>query len=252
MAERRMFAKTIIDSDAFLDLPITSRLLYYDLAMRADDDGFVNSPKKIMRMIGASNDDMNILLIRKFVITFDSGVVVIKHWKIHNYIRKDTYNETNYKNEKATLSLDENKAYKVRSDQNTLSVNDPSTQERSEKISLVKDSLNFSVPSEDPMSEDYKYIINHLNQKTGKNFDYKSKLTIKYIKARMKDGYTVRQFIQVIDYMCGVWINDKKMKEYLRPSTLFNEKFEERLVCYSKVAPECLIERDKVNVPYLD
>ena len=89
MAERRMFAKTIIDSDAFLDMPMSARLLYYDLAMRADDDGFINSPKKIMRFVGASMDDLNILAIRKFIIPFDNGVVVIKHWRIHNYIRKD-------------------------------------------------------------------------------------------------------------------------------------------------------------------
>ena len=100
MAERRMFAKTIIDSDAFLDMPISARLLYYDLSMRADDDGFVNSPKKIMRMIGATEDDLRILAIRKFIIPFDNGIVVIKHWYIHNYIRKDTYNETPYKEQK--------------------------------------------------------------------------------------------------------------------------------------------------------
>ena len=113
MAERRMFAKTIIDSDAFLDMPVTTRLLYYDLAMRADDDGFVNSPKKIMRVVGASQDDLKLLAVKKFIIPFDNGVVVIKHWRIHNYIRKDTYTETNYKEQKAMLTLDENKAYKV-------------------------------------------------------------------------------------------------------------------------------------------
>ena len=111
MAERRMFAKTIIDSDAFLDMPISARLLYYDLSMRADDDGFVNSPKKIMRFVGATNDDMNILIARKFVISFENGVVVIKHWRIHNYIQKDRYIETKYKEEKAMLNLDENNAY---------------------------------------------------------------------------------------------------------------------------------------------
>lgn len=113
MAERRMFAKTIIDSDAFLDMPISARLLYYDLSMRADDDGFVNSPKKIMRMIGASDDDLKVLVTKKFIIPFDSGIVVIKHWKIHNYIAKDRYIETKYKEEKATLSLDENNSYTV-------------------------------------------------------------------------------------------------------------------------------------------
>nr|DAU83776.1 MAG TPA: replisome organizer [Caudoviricetes sp.] len=111
MAERRMFAKTIIDSDAFLDMPMSARLLYYDLGMRADDDGFINSPKKIMRMIGASNDDVNILIARKFVIPFDSGVVVIKHWRINNYLRNDRYTETKYLEEKSTLDVDKNGSY---------------------------------------------------------------------------------------------------------------------------------------------
>lgn len=111
MADKRMFSKKIIDSDAFLDMPISARLLYYDLSMRADDDGFVNSPKKIMRIVGATQDDMNILCMRKFIIPFDNGIVVIKHWKIHNYIAKDRYTETTYKEEKATLMLDENNAY---------------------------------------------------------------------------------------------------------------------------------------------
>ena len=105
MAERRMFAKTIIDSDAFLDMPISARLLYYDLGMRADDDGFVNSPKKIMKMIGATYDDMNILIARKFVIPFDSGIVVIKHWRINNYLRSDRYHETQYAKEKDDVGI---------------------------------------------------------------------------------------------------------------------------------------------------
>ena len=145
MAERRMFAKTIIDSDAFLDMPVTARLLYYDLGMRADDDGFINSPKKIMRITGASSDDMNILIMRKFIIPFDSGVVVIKHWRIHNYIRKDTYVETKYKDEKEQLTLDENNAYTAKKMQllqlRDEYVDEPSTQVRLGKDSIGKDSI---------------------------------------------------------------------------------------------------------------
>lgn len=133
-----MFAKTIIDSDMFLDMPVTARLLYYDLAMRADDDGFVNSPKKIMRMIGASQDDLGILAMKKFIIPFDNGVVVIKHWRIHNYIRKDTYNETTYTEQKALLKLDDNKEY--------VFVDEPSTErglpEDTDKSSIDKISLD--------------------------------------------------------------------------------------------------------------
>ena len=111
MAERRMFAKTIIDSDAFLDMPMSAQCLYFHLAMRADDDGFLNNPKKVQRMIGASDDDYKLLLLKRFLILFESGVVVIKHWKIHNYIRNDRYKPTVYKEEKALLQEKENGAY---------------------------------------------------------------------------------------------------------------------------------------------
>lgn len=146
MAERRMFAKTIIDSDAFIDMPTSARLLYYDLAMRADDDGFVNSPKKIIRMTGASDDDLSVLILKKFIIPFESGVVVIKHWRIHNYIRKDTYNETAYKDEKSTLILDENKAYKLLDTTCIPPVDETSTQDRLGKDSIGKDSINNNIP----------------------------------------------------------------------------------------------------------
>ena len=111
MAERRMFAKTIIDSDAFIDMPLSTQALYFHLSMRADDDGFINNPKKIQRMIGCSDDDLKLLVAKRFILPFDSGVVVIKHWKIHNYIRNDRYKETVYKDEKAQLALKENGAY---------------------------------------------------------------------------------------------------------------------------------------------
>ena len=91
MAERRMFAKTIVLSDAFLDMPINARCLYFTLGMVADDDGFLNSPKSIMRQIRASEGDMMSLVSNKFIIPFESGIVVIKHWRINNYLRNDRY-----------------------------------------------------------------------------------------------------------------------------------------------------------------
>ena len=111
MAERRMFAKTIIDSDMFLDMPLSTQSLYFHLSMRADDDGFINNPKKIQRMIGASDDDLRVLVMKRFILPFDSGVVVIKHWRMHNYIRNDRYKETVYQEEKSQLLLKENGAY---------------------------------------------------------------------------------------------------------------------------------------------
>ena len=101
MAERRMFAKTIIDSDAFLDMPLSTQSLYFHLSMRADDDGFINNPKKIQRMVGCGDDDLKLLMAKRFILVFDSGVIVIKHWKIHNYIRNDRYKPTLYQEEKA-------------------------------------------------------------------------------------------------------------------------------------------------------
>lgn len=111
MAERRMFAKTIVLSDAFLDLPMSARCLYFTLGMLADDDGFVNSPRSIMRQVGASDDDIKILIAKKFVLVFDNGVIVIKHWRINNYLRNDRYTETKYIEEKAQITTDKNGSY---------------------------------------------------------------------------------------------------------------------------------------------
>lgn len=111
MAERRMFAKTVIDSDAFLDMPMSAQALYFHMAMRADDDGFLNNPKKIQRIVGASDDDAKILLAKRFIISFESGVIVIKHWKIHNYIQKDRYKPTVYQEEMAKLTIKDNGVY---------------------------------------------------------------------------------------------------------------------------------------------
>lgn len=139
-----MFAKTIIDSDAFLDMPITSQLLYFHLSMRADDDGFVNKPKSIMRMIGGKDDDIKVLFAKKFLIPFESGVVVIKHWKIHNYIRKDTYTETKYKEEKSLLETDENSAYRL-SVTDTLQLRDESVTGTSTQVRIGKDRVSIEL-----------------------------------------------------------------------------------------------------------
>lgn len=111
MAEKRMFSKKIIDSDAFLDMPLSTQALYFHLSMRADDEGFINNPKKISRMIGCAEDDLKLLIAKNFIIPFESGVVVIKHWLIHNTIRKDRAKETLYKEERRMINIKENGAY---------------------------------------------------------------------------------------------------------------------------------------------
>ena len=111
MAERRMFTKKITESDAFLDMPSSTQMLYFHFSMNADDDGFVNNPKKIQKMCGASDDDFKLLIVKSFIILFDSGIIVIKHWKMHNYIQADRYRPTDYVEEKSMLGIKSNKAY---------------------------------------------------------------------------------------------------------------------------------------------
>lgn len=111
MAEKRMFSLKIINSDAFLDLPLTAQGLYFHLAMRADDDGFIDNPKMILRTVRASNDDLNILIAESFLICFDDGLVVVRHWKIHNTIQKDRYKPTQHKKHKEFLTVEDNKEY---------------------------------------------------------------------------------------------------------------------------------------------
>lgn len=183
-----MFAKTIIDSDAFLDMPATTQLLYFHLSMRADDDGFINKPKAIMRTVGCKEDDMKLLFAKKFLIPFESGVVVIKHWKIHNYIRKDTYTETKYKEEKSTLEMDENNAYRI-AEIASLQLRDEhvtstSTQVRIGKDRIGKDSEEIEIESK----ETHKSVLDGYTQ----NPDLKSALK-DYVEMRKKNkGFTIR------------------------------------------------------------
>lgn len=113
MAEKRMFAKSIVLSDSFLDMPASARCLYFTLNMLADDDGFVSSPKSIMRQCMASADDMRVLLSKSYLIPFDSGVVVIRHWRINNYLRCDRYKPTVFVEEKSMLCTDDSGAYQL-------------------------------------------------------------------------------------------------------------------------------------------
>lgn len=114
MAQKRMFDKTITNSDDFLELPDSSQVLYFHLSMNADDDGFVNNWKSIMKMTGTKENDMKLLVIKQYIIPFDSGVIVIKHWRINNYLRNDRYQETKFKEEKAQLLLEKNEEYKLK------------------------------------------------------------------------------------------------------------------------------------------
>ena len=159
MAERRMFAKKITESDSFLDMPSSTQMLYFHLSMNADDDGFVNNPKKIQRMCGASDDDFKLLIAKSFVILFESGIIVIKHWKMHNYIQSDRYKPTDYVEEKSMLGLKKNKAYTLDENQmQTKCIQDVSVGKvRKGKDSLDKVSIDKEKESVKEISLDFDF-----------------------------------------------------------------------------------------------
>ena len=220
MAERRMFAKTIITSDAFLDMPATARCLYFTLAMLADDDGFINSPKSIMRQVGATTDDMNILVSKKFVLVFDSGVLVIKHWRIHNYIRSDRYTPTKYQEEKDSLFFDENGAYTQSPE--TLEIPTrytagiPMVDERLPQDRIGKDRLG---KDKNKYNDEFETLWKDYPKKQGKQSALKS-----YVKAR-KEGISHEAIsegmYQYIDYIKAKITDDRYIKQ---GSTFFNQR----------------------------
>ena len=111
MAEKRMFTNKIVESDDFLELPFSTRCLYYSLNMNADDDGFLNSPNKVIRIAGASEKDLNILIAKRFVLDFGGGIICIKHWRMHNTLKKDRYKPTQYQQEFSMLIIQEDGSY---------------------------------------------------------------------------------------------------------------------------------------------
>lgn len=113
MAQKRMFSLSVVDTDQFLDMPLSSRLLYYELGMRADDDGFVDNYKKILLFTGLKDDDLKVLIAKQYVLPFDSGVIVIRHWRMNNYLRNDRYKSTQYQDELKKLSVDDNLVYQM-------------------------------------------------------------------------------------------------------------------------------------------
>jgi len=236
VAERRMFAKTIIDSDAFLDMPLSTQSLYFHLSMRADDDGFINNPKKIQRMVGASDDDLKLLIAKNFIIPFESGIVVIKHWKIHNYLRVDRYKATVYQEEKALLNEKDNRAYtlaipcdnrmdtKCIQDASSVDTNGiPTVYQMDTQVRLGKDSLEER--EEEPI---YTEVIAYLNEKAGTRYKPTTGKTKSLIHARKAEGFTLEDFQVVIDKKCREWMGTEYEK-FLRPETLFGTKFESYL-----------------------
>lgn len=141
MAQKRMFDKTITNNDNFLEMPDSTQNLYFRLSMEADDDGFVDNWKSIMRMTGKKDDDLKLLIAKSFIIPFETGVIVIKHWRINNYLRKDRYRQTKYLKEKSLLTIQENEEYELKNDDGIPMVDQMATQYSIVKNSIVKNSI---------------------------------------------------------------------------------------------------------------
>ena len=229
MAERRMMSKSIIKSDTFLDMPATTQNLYFHMLLDADDDGFINAPKSIMRMIGAKDDDMKVLAAKQFVIPFESGVVVIKDWKIHNYIQNDRYKPSTLP-ERKLLNIQKDKTYTLKGDVSTMDTKciqpvsigkDRLGKDRLGKVRKGKDSIDILCHvSHDDVDKSHFEIIEYLNLKTGSKFKPTTKPYVQAIRSRLKEGYTVDDFKTVIDKKCREW-KGTKLEKYLTPKTLF-------------------------------
>ena len=221
MAQRRMFSKKIVETDFFMEMSPTAKLLYFYLNMSADDDGFVGNPKTIKLISGATDDDLKILIAKQFIIPFDSGVIVIKDWKIHNYIQKDRYNQTQYLDEKKQLLVEENGTY-------TKCIQDVSSLDT--QVRLGKSNNTMSDKSDDVIP--YSEILDYLNKKTSRRFR-NVEANKKFIKARWNEGYKLDDFKVVIDNMVVNWsgknFNGVPAENYLQPKTLFSNKFDSYL-----------------------
>ena len=162
MAQKRMFDKTITNSDEFIEMPISCQVLYFHLSMNADDDGFINNWKSIMRMIGTKEDDLKVLIAKQFIIPFDSGVIVIKHWRINNFLRKDRHNETKFQKELSMLKVNESQEYIW------LTNGQPSI----DKNSIDKNSIEYKNKPTLEEVRDYCINVRHNNVDYQKFYDY--------------------------------------------------------------------------------
>lgn len=221
MAERRMMSKKIIHSDAFLDLPSTTQNLYFHLLLEADDEGFVNSPKRIQRTIGASDIDAQLLLTQKFIIGFESGVVVIKHWRIHNYIQNDRFKPTTYVNERSKLSVEENNGYKL--DTNcTPSIGKVRLVEGSiEEVSIVED-FTFSLSQKKSyknLSADYKARLKDEIEKLNDCVPYED-----FISNLEANGYKYQNFLMAYKNWCRKDFNKNNKQSLLHRQTRESER----------------------------
>lgn len=225
-----MMSKKIIDTDNFLDMPQSTQCLYFHLLLRADDDGFIQSPKSIMRITGCKEDDLKLLITKRFVIGFETGVIVIRHWRIHNYVQSDRYSKSELPEAKQ-VEL-KNKVYEVvelpinpdNTYMDTKCIQNGYKMDTQIRIDKIREEENrietICHVSHDDVDKSHFEIIEYLNLKTGSKFKPTTKPYVQAIRSRLKEGYTVSDFKTVIDKKCREW-QGTKLEKYLTPKTLF-------------------------------
>lgn len=226
---KRMFNSVITKQDEFLDMPLSAQALYFHINMEADDEGFVANVKSLLRQVRGSEDDLKILFAKRYLISFDSGVVVIKHWLIHNTIRQDRIVETTYKDEKSQLAIKENMSYTdkiggVSQVSDTCPPNLTNLNYTNTNIIELKDN-----------KEEIKFIIDYLNDKLNTRYRYNNSQNNKFITARLEEGFSVKDFIKVIDTKYTEW-HGSDMAKFLNPQTLFRPSNFEKYLNQAQVS----------------
>ena len=217
MAQRRMFSKKITETDLFLDMPTSTQCLYFHLNMAADDDGFIGNVKTIKRMIGASDDDLKLLIAKEFLIPFESGVVVIKDWKVHNYIRSDRYNKTIYTDEKRRLSELESGEYSQK-ELNVIPNVIPMVDERLPQVRLGKDRVIKDISPNESVDSGFDKLWALYPRKEGK------KAALKKYNEVIKKGIATNKQIQdgIVAYKRHLKAEGIEAKYIKQGGTYFN------------------------------
>ena len=224
MAERRMFTQKITDSDAFTEMPLSAQCLYFHLNMHADDDGFLNNANKIRKSINASEDDLKLLILKRFILPFENGVVVIKHWRMHNLLRKDRYNPTQYQDEYAKLILKSDNSY---TEKDTLTTTwQPNDNHLATQVSIGKDSIGNNILLSTNVSNNISsFISTEPNEKAVISLILKSKKYFNIYQEQIDyyiDLYPAVNILQELKIMKG-WLDanpinrktDKGIKSFI-------------------------------------
>lgn len=243
MAQKRMFDKVVTTSDDFLELSAEAQCLYFHMGMLADDDGLSKNYRSYMKLVGATNEDLQSLIDKSFIYKFDSDVIAIKHWKINNTVRNDRYRPTIFQNEFSRLDIADNNEYIMLDtngipDGNQMDTKNSKDKNSKDKISKEKNSLEKKREEKNNIVEKredvtilsgndvvVKDVIDYLNKKINSSYNWENEKIKSLVNNWIEKGYKILDFQIVIDKKFDEW-KDTKMVVHLNPYTLFGDKFE--------------------------